>query len=196
MTGADDQALVMAAIDGDRRALDTLLRTHYDRIYAVCRRITGSDADAADAAQEALIKIVRSLASFDGRSAFSTWAYRIATNTSLDELRRRRRRPQIAGGADDDRHVGEPVDPDAVLHVEAVVDRMAIDAALAQVPENFRVPLVLRDVGDLDYAEIADALDVPVGTVKSRIARGRAALVELLAAGNRAPADERPTPDL
>jgi RNA polymerase sigma-70 factor (ECF subfamily) len=73
---------------------------------------------------------------------------------------------------------------------------MAIDAALAQVPETFRVPLVLRDVGDLDYAEIADALDVPVGTVKSRIARGRAALVELLAAGNRGPADERPTPDL
>ena len=90
----------------------------------------------------------------------------------------------------------ELVDPDAGPRVEAVVDRMAIDAALAQVPETFRVPLVLRDVGDLDYAEIADALDVPVGTVKSRIARGRAALVELLAAGNRGPADERPTPDL
>ncbi len=195
-TPDEDRALVARANDGDRRALDTLLRTHYDRIYAVCRRITGSDADAADAAQEALIKIVRSLPGFDGRSAFSTWAYRIATNTSLDELRRRRRRPAVVDRVDDDGRDLELVDPDAGPRVEAVVDRMAIDAALAQVPETFRVPLVLRDVGDLDYAEIADALDVPVGTVKSRIARGRAALVELLAAGNRAPADERPTPDL
>ena len=192
----EDRALVARANDGDRRALDTLLRTHYDRIYAVCRRITGSDADAADAAQEALIKIVRSLPGFDGRSAFSTWAYRIATNTSLDELRRRRRRPAVVDRVDDDGRDIELVDPDAGPRVEAVADRMAIDAALAQVPETFRVPLVLRDVGDLDYAEIADALDVPVGTVKSRIARGRAALVELLAAGNRGPADERPTPDL
>lgn len=195
-TPDEDRALVARANDGDRRALDTLLRTHYDRIYAVCRRITGSDADAADAAQEALIKIVRSLPGFDGRSAFSTWAYRIATNTSLDELRRRRRRPTVVDRVDDDGRDLELVDPDAGPRVEAVVDRMAIDAALAQVPETFRVPLVLRDVGDLDYAEIADALDVPVGTVKSRIARGRAALVELLAAGNRGPADERPTPDL
>ncbi len=195
-TPDEDRALVARANDGDRRALDTLLRTHYDRIYAVCRRITGSDADAADAAQEALIKIVRSLPGFDGRSAFSTWAYRIATNTSLDELRRRRRRPTVVDRVDDDGRDLELVDPDAGPRVQAVVDRMAIDAALAQVPETFRVPLVLRDVGDLDYAEIADALDVPVGTVKSRIARGRAALVELLAAGNRGPADERPTPDL
>jgi RNA polymerase sigma-70 factor (ECF subfamily) len=195
-TPDEDRALVARANDGDRRALDTLLRTHYDRIYAVCRRITGSDADAADAAQEALIKIVRSLPGFDGRSAFSTWAYRIATNTSLDELRRRRRRPAVVDRVDDDGRDIELVDPDAGPRVEAVADRMAIDAALAQVPETFRVPLVLRDVGDLDYAEIADALDVPVGTVKSRIARGRAALVELLAAGNRGPADERPTPDL
>ncbi len=195
-TPDDDRALVARANNGDRRALDTLLRTHYDRIYAVCRRITGSDADAADAAQEALIKIVRSLPGFDGRSAFSTWAYRIATNTSLDELRRRRRRPAVVDRVDDDGRDLELVDPDAGPRVEAVADRMAIDAALAQVPETFRVPLVLRDVGDLDYAEIADALDVPVGTVKSRIARGRAALVELLAAGNRGPADERPTPDL
>ncbi len=203
MTGPDrdrdrdrDWALVAAANAGDRNALDSLLRAHYDRIYAVCRRITGSDADAADAAQEALIKIVRSLPNFDGRAAFSTWAHRIATNTSLDELRRRRRRPAVIDRVDEDGRDTEPVDLGAGLRVEAVVDRMAIDAALTQLPEAFRVPLVLRDVGDLDYAEIAEVLDIPVGTVKSRIARGRAGLVELLAAGNREPSDERPTPDL
>ena len=86
-----------AAQAGDRGALDQLLRRHYDRMHAVCRRITGNEADAADAAQEAMIAVVRGLARFDGRSAFGTWVYRIATNASLDELRRRRRRPQLAG---------------------------------------------------------------------------------------------------
>lgn len=187
----DDRALVAAASAGDRRALDELLRTHYDRIYAVCRRITGSDADAADAAQEALIKIVRSLPEFDGRAAFSTWAYRIATNASLDELRRRRRRP---GLEHHDNSRDEQLDPGAGARIDAVADRLAIDAALVQVPETFRLPLVLRDVGDLDYAEIATVLDVPVGTVKSRIARGRAVLIQILESGNHDPSDERPTP--
>ncbi len=193
----DDNALVQAAAGGDRRALDTLLRRHYDRIFAVCRRITGNDADAADAAQDALISIARSIGRFDGRASFSTWAYRIATNASLDELRRRRRRPMLVDDRSDPRAEGgdvQIVDPDAGPQVEAIADRMAIDAALAELPETFRVPLVLRDVGDLDYAEIAEALDVPVGTVKSRIARGRAQLVELLRAGNRDDPSERPTP--
>jgi RNA polymerase sigma-70 factor (ECF subfamily) len=189
----DDHALVQAAAGGDRAALDTLLRRHYDRIFAVCRRITGNDADAADAAQDALISIVRSIGRFDGRSSFSTWAYRIATNASLDELRRRRRRPALADDRADG-HESAVVDPDAGPRVEAVADRMALDAALARVPEHFRVPLVLRDVADLDYAEIAESLDLPPGTVKSRIARGRAALAELLTAGNQIDSAERPTP--
>lgn len=195
---ADDHALVQAAAGGDRAALDTLLRRHYDRIFAVCRRITGNDADAADAAQDALISIVRSIGRFDGRASFSTWAYRIATNASLDELRRRRRRPALVDDRADG-HDAAVVDPDAGPRVEAVVDRMALDAALAQVPETFRVPLVLRDVADLDYAEIAESLDLPLGTVKSRIARGRAALAGLLVAGNQTAGNqtdptERPTP--
>ena len=98
----DDRALVAAAQAGDRDALDRLIRAHYDRIHAVCRRITGNESDAADATQEALIAMVRGLHRFDGRSAFSTWVYRIATNASLDELRRRRRRP-LSVVHDDDR---------------------------------------------------------------------------------------------
>ena len=89
MAPISDDELVAAAQSGDRNALDQLLRRHYDRIYAVCRRLTG---DADDACQEALIKITRSLPRFDGRAAFGTWAYRIATNASLDELRKRKRR--------------------------------------------------------------------------------------------------------
>lgn len=193
-TGTDDAALVVAAQGGDRDALDQLLRRHFDRIHAVCRRIAGSTRDADDAAQEALIRIVRALDRFDGRASFSTWSYRIATNAALDELRKRSRRPQLHLVHDDpERGAGgaEATDELAQRRVEGVVDRLAIDAALAELPEEFRVPVVMRDVGDLDYAEIAEALSIPIGTVKSRIARGRRMLLERL--GNRDPSDERPT---
>ena len=188
----DDSDLVAAAQRGDRDALDRLLRRHYDRIHAVCRRIAGTTRDADDAAQEALIRIVRAIDRFDGRASFSTWSYRIATNAALDELRKRSRRPQLHVVADDERGgAPERADDVAQRRVEGVVDRMSIDAALAELPDEFRVPVVMRDVGDLDYAEIAATLGVPVGTVKSRIARGRRMLLQRL--GNRDPGDERPT---
>jgi len=186
---------VSAAQAGDRAALDQLLRRHYDRMHAVCRRITGNDADAADAAQEAMIAVVRGLARFDGRSAFGTWVYRIATNASLDELRRRRRRPQLAGRDRDHEYMPEPIDPDSELRIDHLADRFEIDAALADLPEDFRLPVVLRDVADLDYAEIAEALNVPIGTVKSRIARGRAQVAATISrsSGNQHPNADRPT---
>ena len=175
----DDRQLVAAAQAGDRQALDALLRRHYDRIHAVCRRIAGSSRDADDAAQEAMISIVRGLPRFDGRAQFSTWIYRIATNAALDELRRRRRRPGLAV-LDDEGHPPEIVDPLAERTVEASVDRLSIDAALAAVPEDFRVAVVLCDVVGLQYDEIAADLGIPIGTVRSRIHRGRAQLREAL----------------
>jgi RNA polymerase sigma-70 factor, ECF subfamily len=179
-----DEALASRAGAGDRRALETLLDRHADRIHAVCRRILGNPEDALDATQEAMIAVARGIAHFDGRSALTTWLYRVATNAALDEGRRKARRPH-------------PVDapPDAVWDTspeDAVSARIDIDAALADLPEDFRVAVVLRDLCDLDYAEIADVLGVPAGTVRSRIARGRAALAEAL--GNRGRAAERPTP--
>ena len=119
---SDDRALVAAAQGGDRASLDTLLRRHYDRIYAVCRRVIGHDADAADAAQEAMIAVVRGLGRFDGRSSFGTWIYRIATNASLDELRRKRRRPVAAMPPDRDggRTDIELPDPDAGIRVDGL----------------------------------------------------------------------------
>jgi len=188
----DDATLVAAAQAGDRAALDALLRRHYDKVHAVCRRIAGSSRDADDAAQEAMISIVRALDRFDGRSAFSTWIYRIATNAALDELRRRNRRPALHAVRDDE-STPEIVDPDAERRYQSVADRQAIDAALAGLPEDFRTAVVLRDVADLDYAEIAEVLQIPVGTVKSRIARGRGQLADAL--GNQDPAGRRPTSD-
>ncbi|MEX0847171.1 MAG: sigma-70 family RNA polymerase sigma factor [Ilumatobacteraceae bacterium] len=186
-----DHELITAAMAGDRAAMDSLLRAHHDRVYVVCRRITGNDADAADATQEALIAIVRGLGRFDGRSSFSTWVYRVATNASLDELRRRKRRPTLV--IDDDLAGHESADHQGAARIDGLGDRMAIDEALRMLPEDFRVPLVLRDVCDLDYADIAATLDIPIGTVKSRIARGRGALAQILRAGNQIDPDDRPT---
>ena len=192
----DDLSLVAAAQGGDRSSLDQLLRRHYDRIFAVCRRVTGNDADGADAAQEALIAIVRGLSQFDGRSSFATWTYRIATNASLDELRRRRRRPLTGLAERPDGSHDDIVDPDAGVRIDGLGDRLALDQALASLAEDFRVPVVLRDVGDLDYAEIAHVLDIPIGTVKSRIARGRTMLANSMGRDvrNQTAHTERPTP--
>ena len=190
-TVADDRELVRAAQAGDRAAMDALLRRHYDRILALCRRITGSDADGADAAQEALIAIVRGLPRFDGRAQFSTWIYRVTTNVCLDELRRQRRRPIPGLNAGDGGPGATPVD-DAPLLADRVGDRIDIDAALASLPPDFRAAVVLRDVCQLDYAEISQVLGIPGGTVRSRIARGRAAVAAALA-GNPDPPTNRPT---
>jgi RNA polymerase sigma-70 factor, ECF subfamily len=184
--GIEDQALARAAANGDRRALEVLLDRHVDRVHALCRRVLANPEDALDATQDALIAIARGIGSFDGRSAFTTWLYRVATNAALDELRRRSRRPMPV------EELPEPASTSSGLE-DRVGARLDVDAALAQLPDEFRVAVVLRDLCDLDYAEIATVLDVPPGTVRSRIARGRAALSELL--GNRSEGAVRPTTD-
>lgn len=164
--------LVKRAQKGDKGAVDALLRRHYDQVHAVCHRIVINSADADDATQMALIAIVRALPAFDRRSSFSTWVYRIATNAALDELRRIRRRPI-------------PVD-DTVLErsttdsTEAIDVQMLMASALQKVSDEYRVVLVLRHIADLDYEDIAAVVGVPVGTVRSRLARGRTQLSEIL----------------
>jgi len=190
-----DEVSLAAARAGDRRALDDLLRRHQPRLWAVCRRLTGSDSDADDAAQNALIAIVRALPSFDGRSRFGTWAYRIAVNASLDELRRRRRRadPGLPGDADLSGPGAGPEPIATTVGPESAALTVDVDAALRRLPPDFRAAVVLRDLCGLDYAEIAEILGVPTGTVRSRISRGRSALAPLLSAGNSEDARRRPT---
>jgi len=131
-----------------------------------------------------LIAIARRFDRFDGRSSFSTWAYRVATNACFDELRRKRRRP-------------DPVElPDRVASTnvsETATDRVDIDNALGHLPLEYRTAVVLRDLCGLAYDDIAAVLEVPVGTVRSRIARGRNLLIPLLAPGNQPGSFNRPT---
>lgn len=194
-TSDDDRALIEAAQAGDRRALDRLLRRHQDRIYAICRRMAGNDADALDATQEALISVVRGLPRFDHRSAFSTWTYRVATNACLDELRRRQRRP-VTGLEPQVADAARSGTDSAPALADTVVERSALDDALNDLPEEFRAPVVLRDQLGLDYAEIAEVLEIPPGTVRSRISRGRATMAQAMREnddGNQRPDSERPS---
>lgn len=203
-----------AAQAGDRAALDALLRRHHDRLWRLCRRMMGDDHDAADALQDALVAVARGIRRFDGRAAFSTWSYRVATNACLDELRRRKRRP-VPGSMDDhdqgdgsyagadplERATARAGGPGGVLGdgssplvdggISAVADRIDVDAALGGLRADFRAAVVLRDLCDLDYDQISRVLDIPPGTVRSRIARGRAQLANIL--GNPTAAPDRPT---
>jgi RNA polymerase sigma-70 factor (ECF subfamily) len=183
-----DPELVERARAGDRRALEVLLRRHHDRLHLLCRRLCRDRGDAEDATQEALIAIVRGLPRYDGRAAFTTWSYRVTTNACLDQLRRRARRPlpSDVGGGDgveppplvDDAGARAALDPET--RALAAEGRTQLQAALADLPAEFRLPVVLRDVADLDYAEIGELLGLPPGTVRSRISRGRARLAEAL----------------
>ena len=181
---------------------------------AACRRLVGNDHDAEDALQEALVAVARGIRRFDGRAAFSTWSYRVATNACLDELRRqaapaapgrarRRRVPQPSRAPRNGRRRTREPTRRAPAGVRAGRrarrrrhrsggGRLDVDAALARIPYDFRVAVVLRELCDLDYAEIGRILDFPAGTVRSRIARGRGQLADLL--GNRDTPTERPTP--
>ena len=179
-----DADLAAAAAAGDRAALDALLHRHADRVHSICRRVLANPEDALDATQEALIAVSRGIGHFDGRSQFTTWLYRVATNAALDEARRRSRRPSPSESLPE--HAGS-----APGVADSVADRLDVDAALARIPPEFRAAVALRDLAGFDYAEIADALGIRPGTVRSRIARGRAALADLL--GNQSPPDERPT---
>lgn len=189
----DSDALAARAASGDRSALETLLDRHADRIHGVCRRVLADREDALDATQEAMIAIARGIAQFDGRAAFTTWMYRVATNAALDEARRKQRRPWPVDDPSAEHAVNPPAGPSIADEVGL---RLDVDAALRSLPEDFRAAVVLRDLCDLDYSEIAEVLGIPAGTVRSRISRGRALLHGTLAGvGNSEPVVERRSGD-
>lgn len=176
---SDDRELVDRYLAGDAAAFSTLVERHQARVYSVCLRVIGNPEDAADATQEAFISALRKLGQFRGDSAFSTWMHRVAVNACYDLLRKRSRQPMLHLMTDQDvpeRELGPPM-PD---HADEVASTRDAAAALALVADEFRVALVLADVQDLPYDQISEILDVPVGTVKSRVFRGRIALARAM----------------
>lgn len=177
--------LVARAQAGDREAFDRLVDETHALAYATAYRLTG-DADlAADATQDAYVRAYSSLHTFRGTSAFSTWLYRIVVNVSLDTLRRRSRTPEpltqmTEGDEPRELEVADPsADPQAA--VETRERRRAVFHALQRLSEDHRVVIVLFDLNGFTYDEIAEVLDVPLGTVKSRLNRARLALREAIA---------------
>lgn len=171
----DDAALLRRHADGDSEAFGELVRRHRDRLWAVAVRTLGNPEDAADAVQDALINAFRRAPTFRGESAVSTWLHRIVVNACLDRIRHAATRPAVAWSGDLDRPSA-----DSDLASRAAL-RLDVEAALATLPDEQRVALVLVDMEGYPVAEAAQLLGCPVGTVKSRCARGRARLLPLLA---------------
>jgi RNA polymerase sigma-70 factor (ECF subfamily) len=178
----EDRALLAAHVAGDDGAFGVLFARHRDRLWAVALRTTGNPEDAADALQEAMIAAFRRAESFRGEAAVSTWLHRIVVNASLDRIRRRTVRAADPWEEEDglgDRPSSSPVD-DPEAHALAGDLRRRVLDALAQLPPEQRAALVLVDMEGYPVQEAATVLEVPVGTVKSRCARGRQRLAELL----------------
>ena len=175
-----DRALVDAAAGGSREAFDELVRRHQGAVITLARVLTAGRGDADDLAQDVFVRAWRSLGSFRGESTFRTWLHRVAINVIRTSQTRQGRlaRLFVARGRDE----GEPDPPSGDEPVDATLARrQVIDRALAALPEELRVAVTLRDLQGLDYKEIAAVLDVPIGTVESRIFRARQKLRPLLA---------------
>jgi len=181
----DEPALIAAAKKGDLDSFNTLVLTYQHQVYNLAYRIMGDGASASDAAQEAFISAWRHIAGFRGGS-FKAWLLRIVTNACYDELRRTKRRP---ASSLESLYVEDPT-PDADLppsqleSPEAFAQRRelnrAIQVGIAQLPPDQRIALVLSDVQGMSYEEIAEVTRANLGTVKSRLSRGRARLRDLL----------------
>ena len=169
-----DEALLDKFLGGTQSAYQVLMRRHEERIFGLAFRMTGDRSDALEATQDAFVSAFRQAGSFRGDSSFGTWLYRIAINACRDLLRKKRRLPEpVADPSDKNEQAMAPRIEDVV------VDRVDLARALARLPEEYRQAVALHDLGGVPYDEIATIAGVPIGTIKSRISRGR----RLLAVG-------------
>ena len=176
-----DELLLRRACKGDVQAFEELMQSHESRIYAIALRMMGNREDAQDCAQEAMVRIYRAMGSFKGQSALATWIYRITMNTCLDELRRRKARKVTSLDSLVD-NGWSPTDTGDTPeeHGLRVEKQNAHNQAIQSLPDDMRAAIILRDVKGYSYDEIASILDANVGTIKSRISRGREKLREIL----------------
>lgn len=189
----EERRAIVEAQRGDVQQFNTLVRMYESRVYTLCYRMLGDPDSAADAAQDAFLSAYRNIRSFRGGS-FRSWMLRIATNTCYDVLRARKRRPSVSLDVDaDDESEQSPLQiaddaesPDAfALRRELAAE---IQRGLGLLPEEQRAVLILSDIEGLPYEEIAQITGANLGTVKSRLSRGRARLRDVLKAGELLPA--------
>lgn len=173
LSGEEIERLAQLASQGDQQALASLLAGVHARVMARCRRALPNPADAEDASQEALLLVSRRIAGFKGESRFTTWLYRLTSNTLLDTYRRLKRQADEHG-----------LDPEAIVARDrtSVLAGNKVDLleAMERIPRYQAEAVMLRDFCQLDYGEIAHALDVPEGTAKRRVHEGRAHLKRLI----------------
>ena len=189
--GPDSTDLVRRAQAGEIAAFNTLVLRHQDAAYGLALRFLGSREAAEDATQEAMIRAYRGIRSFRGER-FRSWLLSIVANAARDELRRRKRRPQRSLDAARDDPDAPSIDPpDRGPSPEAEAERgelrRALERALLELPEQWRLVVILSDVQGLAYEEIADSFGIPVGTVKSRLSRARGRLRDILRASGELP---------
>ena len=181
-----DQQLVERVQRGDKAAFDLLVSKYQRKIFRLLSRLIRDQAEVEDVAQEAFIKAYRALPNFRGDSAFYTWLYRIAINTAKNHLVSQGRRAPTTTEADieeaetfdDGEHLRDLNTPDSMLLSKQVAE--AVNRAIDQLPEDLRTAIVLREIEGLSYEEIAESMNCPIGTVRSRIFRAREAIANEL----------------
>ncbi len=178
MTAASDQQLVERVQQGDKRAFDMLVLKYQHKVAALVSRFIHDSAEVQDVTQEAFIKAYRALPNFRGDSQFYTWLYRIAVNTAKNQLVSKGRRPpgtdidvEDAIHFEGDSQLKDMENPQNQLSSEQLLEK--VNQTIKKLPEDLRVALTLREYDGMSYEEIADVMDCPVGTVRSRIFRAR-----------------------
>lgn len=182
----DEGWLIKQAQKGDNKAFELLIDEHFKKIYNIAYRLSGNEADASDMTQEVLIKIFRHIGTFNGNSKFSTWVYRVATNTCLDELKKIRRRNAYSLDAEIDTGDSEVAvqvrDESSSPDIAAEQKELSatVGKAIKRLSPDHSAVVILRDIQGMSYEEVAKILNCSVGTVKSRLNRGRAQLKKIL----------------
>ncbi|ACB85465.1 RNA polymerase, sigma-24 subunit, ECF subfamily [Natranaerobius thermophilus JW/NM-WN-LF] len=183
---SNDEFLVKQCQNGHLDAFEELVHKYHQKVYSLCYRFSGNHDDANDLAQEAFIRVYHSINKFHFKSAFSTWLYRVTSNVCLDEMRKRKRKSSVSLDSPMETDDGELYFnlPDQKFNPELMAERKDVQEivhkAIQELPKDQKLTLLLREMEGFSYDEMAEVMNVSVGTVKSRLSRARNNLKEIL----------------